>query len=197
MEDLALKLNHILLLLAFILFAQDSIVLFIRGKNNRARTMLGITTFIWGVMYFIYFLCSVKGYVTYPIFSGESLISSHVFICVMFLFPMEVLVPRWLTWKRILLCLTPISVLTVIYILGLKMTGQTVEEFYSFADCWAAMWRFNVWYRVVLLVCNLVFLFVLMKILKGRELKYIRWQNENYSDLTVWIFPGCAFVAIL
>ena len=183
MEEFAVLLNNILLIVASVLFIQDSVILFIRGRYSRAKRMLGITTLLWGLMYVVYLVSSLQGWVDYPIFSGGALISSHVFILIMFLFPLEILAPGWMSGKRLLLALTPITILALIYWGGLKLTGQTIEHFYSFSDFWASVGKFNVWYRFILLGCNLLFLYILVRMLKSRELKYIRWQNDNYSDL--------------
>lgn len=183
MEQFEVLLYYILLSIAAIVFINDSIILFIRERNSRPRRMLGITTLIWGIAYLLLIIASYTGKITYPVFSGEAMISSHFFICIMFLFPLEVLLPKWINWKRILIMFTPIIVLSSIYLIGLRITGQHIEEFMDFKSFWEGIGRFNVWYRFILFICNLLFIYVLMTLLNQNEGKYIKWQNENFSDL--------------
>lgn len=168
--------------MAAVLFIQDSVILFFRGKNNRPRRMLGVTTMVWGVMYICLFFGSYYGKITFPVLSGDSLLSSHIFICIMFLFPLEVLLPGWLNFKRTVLMLTPIATLSAIYFLGLVVTGQSIEEFFSFSELIHSVGRFNVWFRFVVLFCNLLFIYLLMQLLDKNERIYIYWQNMNFSD---------------
>ena len=168
--------------IASTLFIYDSILLFIRGKNNRARQMLGFTTLIWGIMYLIIFIVSLTGHISFPIFSGKGLISSHLFICIMFLFPLEVLLPGWMNMKRACIMLTPITIISIIYFIGLTITDQHIEEFISFQELKESISKFNVWYRFVIFICNFIFIYILMNLLNRNEIKYLKWQNENFSD---------------
>lgn len=195
---------------AAVLFIYNSVVLFARGKNNKPRQMLGITMLIWGVMYALLFANSYWGETIFPVFSGESLISSHVFICVMFFFPLEVLFPGWLNFKRIMQMLTPIIVLTIIYCIGLYYTGQSIEKLMSFRELVDALGHFNVWFRFVFLIVNIMLMFSLLYILNQKEGKYIKWQEMNFSDrecvdiswmifykkMMIVFFIGYFFVAI-
>lgn len=144
--------------------------------------MLGITTLIWGIMYLLMFIVSINNELDYPLFSGESLISSHVFICIMFFFPLEVLFPKWLNIKRILFMFMPITTMALIYYIGLKITGQHIEDFMRFEDLWNSIGKFNVWYRFILLIFNLTLASMLLRLLDKQEIKYIKWQNANFSD---------------
>ena len=183
MEEIKVLSDYILLLIAAVLCIHNSIFLLIRGKNNRPRKILAITTLLWGFMYLLMFIFSVKGQVAYPMLSGESLISSHIFICIMFLFPLEVLFPKWLNIKRLMIMFTPITILTLIYYLGLKITNQHIEDFMTFGSLWDSIGNFNVWYRFVLLTCNLFLSSLLLLLLDKQKLKYTKWQNNNFSDL--------------
>ena len=144
--------------------------------------MLGITTLVWGIMYLIMFLFCIEDKLTYPIFSGESLISSNIFICLMFLFPLEVLFPGWLNKKRFFLMLMPITTLAILYYVGLQITEQHIEDFTTFQDLWNSLGKFNVWYRLILLTCNLTYASMLLHLLDKQEIEYVKWQNENFSD---------------
>ena len=183
MDQIQHFLFNVLLYIAAILCIHDSIILFIRGRHNKPRLMLGITTITWGLMYIVLIISSMNHLITYPLFSGEALISSHIFICLMFLFPLEVLLPGWLNAKRTLVMITPICILSLIYFIGLKLTGQHIERLMTFNELMDSLGDFNVWYRFIIFFCNLVFLFFLWKLLNQNELKYKKWQNENFSDL--------------
>ena len=183
MYQLQTILLNLSLCIAAIVCIYDSIILFIRGKNNRPRQMLGITTLTWGIMYAFTTLASHSHQLSFPLLCGESLFSSHIFICLMFLFPLEVLLPGWLKPKRIFLMLVPIMCLAFVYFLGLKFTGQHIEEFTSFSEMLHSFGKFNVWFRVILLIWNYAFLMLLLRLLNLNEKRYLKWQNENYSDL--------------
>lgn len=174
---------HILLAVASILFIYNSVILFLKGKHNRPRQMLGFTMLTWGVMYLIFLVGCICNKVSYPIFDGRSLISSHLFICLMFLFPFEVLMPGWLNKKRGLIMLIPITLLTIIYYIGLQITEQQIDNYYSFTDLFEAIEHFNVWYRCIIFFFNLVFIYFLLTLLRHEEGKYQKWQQDNFSDL--------------
>lgn len=124
-----------------------SVILFIRGKNSRPRQMLAITTFMWGLMYLFMIVLSITGRHEFPVLCGKGLFSSHIFICLMFLFPLEVLLPGWLKAKRILCFLSPMMFLSLIYFTGLYLTGQRIVEFQTFGELFQSIGEFGVWFR--------------------------------------------------
>lgn len=170
-------------LVAANLLVYDAIILFIKGKNNRPRQMLGITILSWGLMYLLFYIANRYHLVDYSILNGYSLISSHIFIWILFLFPLEVLLPGWLNYKKAVLMLTPFLVITSTYYLGMKLAGESVETLMSFQDLYAHIGRFNVWFRFIMLTGNFFFIYVLLHLLNMHESKYLKWQNENFSDL--------------
>ena len=79
--------------------------------------------------------------------------------------------------------LTPITIITIVYAIGLKLTGQEIEDFMTYQEIMESITQFNVWYRFIIFCCNLSFIYILFKFLYKDELQYIKWENENFSDL--------------
>ena len=183
MNQLFISTYYLLLAIAAILFIHDALFLFIRGKNHRPRQMLGVTTLLWGIMYLFMLIYYYNGTLHFPVLCGESLMSSHVFICLMFFFPLEVLRPGWINFKRIVCIFTPITLISAVYFIGMQLTGEHIEHFMTFKELFNNIGHFNVWYRFFMLLCNLILIHFLITLQTRHENKYKKWQQENFSDL--------------
>lgn len=170
--------------LAAVLMGYTSIFLFLRGGGNKARRMLGYTNMIWCIMFVVLVVCDLFHIkiTNFPVFSDKTLLLSNFMICVMFLFPMEVLKPGWLTKKRLLLLFTPALVVTFSYFSFLRILNENIEELFSFDEMWASLGHFNVWYRFVLLCCNLAYCYILLHFIYHNQQKYQSWKENCFSD---------------
>ena len=169
---------------AAVLMAYNAIFLFLKGADNRGRRVLGFTNAAWSVMFIVFVVCDLLGITitNYPLLSHKTLVLGNFMICIMFFFPLEVVVPGWLTNKRLLLLFTPAILVTSVYYFFLWLLGEQIEELFVFSEVWASLAHFNVWYRVVMLLCNLAYCFALLRFIYRYEQKYLRWQENYYSD---------------
>ena len=162
-----------------------AIMLFIRGKNNRARRMLGYTLLLWGI-------CSVVRTVTLELnllplllnpLRPVGLIGGNIFLVLLLFYPVEVLLPGWLNLKRLFYLFIPDILLTVIYLVTLSSLDQTVTKLTHFSEFFTCFNQFNVWFRVTYLIIVVLYIVFLLKLIYRNEMKYIKWRNDNYSDV--------------
>ena len=168
-----------------ILCLSNGIILFLHSRNNKASRTLAYVILLWGL---VYLYRMVAFYVdiypeSYAIFRTNVLIVGIIYTFMMVLFPMQVLIPGWLNWKKIFLLFLPIFVVSGGYLLGMHLLHEEPEELFNYAQIWASIGHFNVWYRWVILICNLVYILGVLVWLYRYEKRYLEWKNNNYSDL--------------
>lgn len=139
---------------------------------------------LWGT---IYLIALIGMYVQtppecYSLFRVKVLVTGNLYIAFTFFFPLQVLMPGWLNWKRIFLLLMPILVISGIYYVILSFYNMPLEEILSYADLGKSFSHFNVWYRFVILLCNFVYIVIILRWLYKQEKRYIKWKNDNYAD---------------
>ena len=167
-----------------ILCLSNGIILLLHSKNNKASRTLAYVILLWGVVY-AYRMAAFYVNIypeSYGIFRSNVLIIGIIYTFMMVLFPMQVLIPGWLNWKRFLLLFTPILVVSGGYLLGMHLLNEETEELHTYADLWASIGHFNVWYRFVILICNMGYILWVLLWLYHYERRYVEWKNNNYSD---------------
>ena len=186
MGTTATLLYNITTLIAATLFFYNSTLLFITRKGNKAKRTLAFTNLIWGLLYLsliIFDYCNIE-ITTFPIFSVQTLILSNVFICIMFLYPLDVVRPGWLNGKRFFYLFIPSIGISLIYFIILGILDEEIENLSSFQDLKSSILHFNVWYRFILLACNLVYCYILLKLTYYHEMEYDKWIKNKYPDQT-------------
>lgn len=166
------------------LFIFQSIVLFARSKNNKARRTMAVLELLWGIEY-LFALSMMHQYNLegeYTILREKVLVIGNYYISFMLFFPMQVLLPGWLNWKRIILLVLPIVVVSSVYYGGMYLLGESPEHLFTYAMVADSFWHFNVWFRFVMLLSNIIYIVCLLKWLYKYEARYIKWKNENYAD---------------
>ena len=118
----------------------------------------------------------------YTLLREKVLIVGNLFITFTHFFPMQVLLPGWLNWKRAFLLILPILVLTVIYYGILALLGEKPESLTSYTMLWNSLGHFNVWFRFVMLLSNFLYIIIILIWLYGYEKRYIQWKNDNFAD---------------
>lgn len=166
------------------LFLFEAIVLLVCGKNNKARKTMAYVLLIWAL---VYFLTLIHLHISpsaddFPLFREKVEMVGNIYIVFLLFFPVQVLMPGWLNWKRIILMLLPIGILSGLYYAGLAIFDEVPEKLFTYAQLGKSFWHFNVWFRFVMLLNNLVYICLLLKWLYQQEQRYIRWKNDNYSD---------------
>lgn len=79
-------------------------------------------------------------------------------VMALYLYPMEAICRGWLTWKRF----------TFFFLPGVLLSGMLLvlsphsRDLYSFADIWAHIGEFNVWFRLAVLFVGILFYTILL-----------------------------------
>ena len=162
-----------------------AIMLFIRGRNNRARRMLGYTLLLWGtcsVLRTVALEASLLPLLLNPL-RPVGLIGGNIFMVLLLFYPLEVLLPGWLNMKRLCALFLPDAVLTFIYIGVLLLLQEDVVQLTQFSDFFTYFHQFNVWFRLSYLILVVFYIVFLLKLIYANEMKYVQWRNDNYSDV--------------
>ena len=183
MEINAISIHKYLFIFIITLLLFQSILLFIRSKNNTARKTMAYLELLWASVYtlafvLLFFFSSQE----YTLLREKVLIVGNLFITFTHFFPMQVLLPGWLNWKRAFLLILPILVLTVIYYGILALLGEKPESLTSYTMLWNSLGHFNVWFRFVMLLSNFLYIIIILIWLYGYEKRYIQWKNDNFAD---------------
>lgn len=167
-----------------VLFLFQSIVLFARSKNNKVRRSMAILELLWGLEYLVALILmqTMNPPEEYSLFREKVLVVGTYYISFAVLFPMQVLMPGWLNWKRIFLLELPIVSMTVLFYGGMALLGETPEDYYSYAELMGGICHFNVWFRFVMLLIDGIYFGLLLWWLYGYEKRYVEWKNENFAD---------------
>ena len=184
MAQIQLMLYKVTILMATVLFFYNFIILLLRGLTNKARRILSYTNFIWGLLYLYLVIIDLTdvAITNYPIFSTHTLVLSNFFICIMFFFPVEIVTPGWLNLKRVILIFIPSIFISTFYLTTLSVLDEDQEKFTTFGEMLASITHFNVWFRIVILISNLLYSFGFYRFIYLQLKNYNRWQDEHYSD---------------
>lgn len=159
-------------------------LLFFRAEGIRARKILGGILLVWGIIYLITFfrIGQIEEMAQRGFMPPFGLIFGTVGSGSMLFYVVEVMRSGWLTWKRVLLILTPFFISVAIF-LGVMAWGDIpVYQLEKPADFLVHIGEFNVWYRLVFLLITLFYVasmfFVFIRYAPG----YRKWADENYSS---------------
>lgn len=183
MEDI-LKVMHVLVFtMIAALFLFQSIILFIRSGNNKARKTMAVLELAWGICYSLVLFSLLGGVLEeFTLFRPQVILIGNYFISFMLFFPMQVFLPGWLNLRRMFLVILPILIVTGFYLGGMWLLGETPENLYTYKELFASIGHFNVWFRFVALLFNFVYIFYILFWLRKYERKYQQWTEENYAD---------------
>ena len=164
----------------------ESIILFLRTRANLARRILAYVMLMWGLSYLAryvsLYLPDDNFSESYSLFRVNVLLVGNYFITSMYFFPLQVFLPGWLNWKRVVLLFMPTFAIMMFYLIVMWLTGQEALELTSYAQIWEHLGEFNVWYRLVLMFSNAIYIYIILKWLFRYEKKYIRWKNDNFAN---------------
>ena len=184
MEHIEVILFEMLTLVAAVLPLLGAVMLFAQGRCNKSKRVLAWTMLLWGVSYLIrslnFHIDPSK--IDFPPFRVLGLMGGGAYILSLFLYPIEVVLPGWLNFKRIFLIFLPFIIVVGFYFLMLPLLGETIEVLPTYQLLWASIGHFNVWYRFVVLFCIFVYVAILGSIVIRNEHQYVVWRNNQYSD---------------
>lgn len=200
MENIQTILFRITTSVATTLFIYNFILLILTGRGNRSRKILAFTNLAWGLLYLTLSTCDYLNieFSSYPIFSIKTLVLSNFFICVMYLYPLENVYTKPLNVKNIFLLFSPSLLISLCYFSILYLTGEEIEDITSFPAFKESLGHFNVWYRFIIVACNLAYSFWLLRIIhaaikgheheKDRESKEkMAWMNYYFNMMIVLV----------
>lgn len=176
------------------LFIYNSILLFLTGNQNRLRKILALTNLMWGILYLTLTLCDFFNIEisTYPIISVNTLIISNFFICIMYIYPLEIVSPDSLKTKKLAKIFGPSLLVTLGYYGVLFLRGEEIEDLKNFQALYHALGNFNVWYRFIIIACNLVYSYFLLKILY--RYKKESEDNQEGEDTNIQVTEQKAWI---
>lgn len=161
------------------LFLSGVLLCLQRAKNKRPRIYLAIFSFVTS------FELAYRLYVAYrtgvlttvdEVLPVYVLISGILEILLMYLYPLEVVKPNWLTLKRLFLLFLPWLLLGSVCMLILP----DIRDLSSFSDIIAHIGEFSVWFRLLILfLCFIPYTILFLCILN-------RWQQNNVDNK--WIY---------
>lgn len=168
-----------------VLFLFQSVILYVRGKNNKTRQTMSVLEFLWGIIYAFTFVMMfvMNPPEQYSLFREKVLVVGNYYISFILFLPMQVFLPGWLNLKRFLLLELPIVVITLIYYGGMSLLGESPESLFTYAELFESLPHFNVWFRFVMLFSNVIYFILILKWVYSYEKKYNEWKNENFSNL--------------
>ena len=195
--------HKIIIISIAVLCLSNGSILLLHSQYNKASKTLSYIILLWG---FLYLYRSIDFYIdiypeSYGLFRANVLIVGIIYTFMMVLFPMQALLPGWLNKKRLFLLFLPIFVVSLIYMLGMRLLGEEPEEILTYEQLWDSIGHFNVWSRFVILFCNFIYIYGFLRWLRRFKKNYTKWRNENYSDRDdfdiSWIGPYNVIMAMI
>ncbi len=155
------------------IFLLSGILLWMRRQHgDRSRFFLAIPFLLAGLMFSIRIFRSEPSLPT--VLSVSLLCRGWTSLSLLYLYPIEVINPRWLTFKKGLLLFVPCLLLTLV----LGCLPFQFRELASFHDMIANITEFNVWFRLVILLCIIPYSLMLF---------YIPYNYKRSSANYKWI----------
>lgn len=169
---------------AFFVLTLEAVILFARSKNSLARLSMAIMLSIWAIGYLGVVIMMNTNVLSdeFVLFREKYILAGSFYISFMALYLMQILIPGWLNWKRFLLVESPFILLVVLFYGGISLLGETIDTITSYAMLFDLIGRFNVWFRFVVLIAELLYLSYMLRWLHRFEKKYIQWQEENFAN---------------
>lgn len=161
-------------------------LLFIRARGNRSRRILGYIMLLWGLAYSLHTVglaCGFASFLKTELLASFRLVGGNFFALILMFYPLEIVRPGWLTWRKYVAILAPYLLLVLVYYGGIRLCGQQVVALHSWQDFAAHAGEFNVWFRFILLLSVAVYVAVLLAIIHRCEVRYRRWCRNNYANL--------------
>lgn len=177
METSQSILYNVTILVATTIFIYNAILLFFVRHKNKSNKVLAFTNLMWGTLFLTLVICQFLHIeiTTYPVFSVKTLILSNLFICIMYLYPIQIVCPKKFNAKDLMQLFLPSIVISLLYFCILYFTKENVKDLRTFGELLGSLSEFNVWYRFIILGCNLFYSFSLLKIISAR-------RNDNRKD---------------
>lgn len=170
------------------LILSGALLCLLRKGNERPRVYLAIFSFVTAseLAYRLYVAYQTGVIITVsevlPIYV---LISGIAEILLMYLYPLEVVRPHWLTFKRLFLFFLPWLFLGAVCVL----INSDFRDLSSFSDMVSHIGEFNVWFRLMILfLCFIPYTILLLRI-------PYQWQQSSVDSQ--WIYKYVVGIQII
>lgn len=162
-------------------------LLFLRGHNNRSRSLLAMIMLLWGCFYAVRVMGMLLGnpflnFTRISVMDPFVLACGNLYLIFLLLYPVEVVRPGWLNLKRTGWLLLPYLVVSLFYYIVLSLSGQEPMKLRSMNQFMEHIGEFNVWYRLFMALSVLVYLALLFRLTWHYKKIYRKWCQNNYSN---------------
>lgn len=154
-------------------------------QGHRQRRWLSLVLFLWGVAWAAraYGLIFDDTERLYSLILPPELILVGIIAGFTFLvWPLTVLSAPQLKARQIMLFCLPLVLCIVIYYGVIGAFSLQRFDFLTFGDLWAHISYFSVWFRFVMCLCLLCYLFYTIRLIKQYIGQYNRYVEENLSE---------------
>lgn len=177
----------ILQTMASVICCGGASLLFLRGRDSRARRILAFIMIAWGLIYVVrvagnFFDSHLLNINRFYALDTFVLASGNLFLIFLFLYPLEIVRPGWLNFRRTAIIMFPYAVITLLYYVGLRILGQEPVKLHNAGQFIEHIGEFNVWYRFLMLLSIVAYLVYLFRMTWHYEKFYRQWCSDNFSD---------------
>lgn len=166
-----------------------------RKEGQRSRTILGVLVLVSVFNYSLRISSVLYGEIPALVVSVPMLLLALFMVTSYILYPIEVIAPGWLKPKRIVLLYSHILIFALIWYVSLKL-GVVYEPYHSLVEMLPDIWRFSVWYR--LLLAFMMFLPLISIFFVRYKGKYSNTDNEWIRGYVIVFFINTlGYIAVL
>ena len=173
-----------LVLMITVVCTWGAFALFRQSSRNRARLFVATSLLIWAVPYLLRVIRNLFGlpFEGYgPPLYPPMCFAVLYFNLVLLPYPVELIRPGWLTWRRGFFLAIPALITLTVYCIYVAIHGAP-EDYGSFEHLYAKRYSFGVWYRFVILGVTGLYLLATFLLALAQEDRYKRWCELNYAD---------------
>lgn len=159
-------------------FLFGGILLWMRRRDrDKSRIYLAVSFFLTGMIFLLRLLASYAGLPPAPtVLPIVNLYGGVIALLILYFYPIEVISPGWLTFRKGILIFAPCWLLALL----LAVVPFHFRVLHSFGDLWEHITEFNVLFRLaILIVCIAPYCFLLF---------YIPYNYKRSSANYRWIF---------
>lgn len=173
--------------MAMVICLGGATLLFLRGRNNRSRTLLAIIMLLWGLFYAVRVVGIILNYpflnfTRVSVMNPFLLLAGNLYLIFLLLYPVEVVRPGWLNWRRTAGLLFPYLVVSLSYYILMFILDQKPMQLNNMNLFFENVGDFNVWYRLFMTLSVVVYLVFLFRLTWHYKKIYRQWCLNNYSN---------------
>ncbi len=132
-------------------FIMALLLLMQRREGERSRTILGVIVLVTVLNYAIRIFSVLDGHIPPIVISAPMLLVGIFMVSCYIMYPLEVVSPGWLNFRRVLKVFTPVLALTGLWGLT-RLLGVEYRHYDSFAAMLPHAGNFDVWFRLLLML---------------------------------------------